>query len=410
MERVVEPGEKLERAHQIAAKARQFETQLSRNLVDRNNEADMLTLALLLGRNAVLIGDAGTAKSEITNRANALIDGNVFSIQLSRDTEASEVLGYFNPKVFKDEGKLVRITAGTLLEANVAVLDEVFEANSILLNALRSAINEKKFYDHGSAYNIPLWSVIGSSNLVPEDPRLAALYDRFLFRGFVQPVGELGKTIELLKAGRAIDLEKTMGAVTTPIINVQEFREFRVLVDQLSDYVLPIENGDVVVKLVEAFTNLRAAGVPMSDRRMVMAQKAVVAAALFDGKNEADVEDLRVLRYLAPETDEQVGKIETVLKSIIPTDRMTIMDLQVAADSIKKILEPGMPVTDDILAHIADGIDTFKIYAQSHGTSNDVREFAKRQLDEIEDKVRASTKPELDDLKIRFDLSGAKRQ
>ncbi len=415
MARVIELGEKVERAHEIASKAREFEKQLSRNLVDRGNEADLLTLALLLGRNAVLIGSAGTAKSEITNKVSKLIDGSVFSIQLSRDTETSEVLGYFDPKVFKDEGKLIRLTDGTLLTADVAVFDEVFEANSILLNALRSAINEKKFYDHGTAYDIPLWSLIGSSNLVPEDPRLAALYDRFLFRGFVQPVGALGKTVELLRAGRSIDLERTNGVNTKPEITVADFKEFRRLVDQVADSVLPLvlpdgTAGEVTSKLVEAFVNLRIAGVELSDRRKVMAQKAVIAAALLDGKSEASMEDLRVLRYLAPETEEQVGDVDSVLRQIIPTDRMTTMDLQVAADSIKRILEPGMPVTEDILEHISEGIETFRTYSASREVSEDVRSFAGTQLRDIESLIRESGKPEFAELKNKYDLTEVQRQ
>ncbi len=432
-------GEKLHRAHQITSKARAFENKLVRNLVDRENEAYLLTLSLLMGRNAVLIGDAGTAKSEITNRVSRLVEGSTFSIQLSRDTEAHEILGHFDPVKFKKEGKLVRSTQGTLLTANIAILDEVFEANSIVLNALRAPILENKFYDHGVAYDIPLWSVLGSSNLVPEDPRLAALYDRFVLRGFVQPVGDLGKTEELLRASRAIDLEKSGSSDTDAAkerrrrlffsrisgsngpetgeyeISVSDFREFRRLSDQLADHVLPItaadgETGEVISAMIETFADLRTVGIEVSDRNKGRAQKAIIAAALLDGKDRAEFGDLRVLRYIVPQRDDQVAEVDAVLRQIIPSQRTTMQEVQVAVDSIKRGLTPGMPLTEDVLENMAEGIETLRELVGIRDYDQQVRSLARRGLDEIEEGLKASDRPEFGSLKQRLNLSDAMRQ
>ena len=397
--------EKLEAAHRIAERASKFEAQLNRNLVGRQDEADLITLALLLGKNAVLIGERGTAKSEITNRIGKLVDGRVFSMQLNRDTESSEVLGYFDPKVFKDEGRLVRNTDGTLLTADIAVLDEVFEANSILLNALRSSLLEKKFPDHGVYYDIKLWSAFGSSNMIPEDPRLDALYDRFLFRGFVQNMGQQGRMMELLQAGREMDLERVGNVDFKHEISIDDFKTFSGLVDQLGNHVLPLrlesgETGEVATKLMEAFH--------ISDRRMMMIQKAVVASALLDGKSMADAGDLRVLRYLAPDTREKAGHVETVLRLLIPTDRRTKQDLQVAADAARNIIEPGVPVTREILDMISETIEQLRLYSRSHTAIPEIRAFAKTHLESIEKLLGESRKPEFEDLKTKFGLDGAK--
>ena len=163
-------------------------------------------------------------------------------------------------------------------------------------------------------YDIKLWSAFGSSNMIPEDPRLDALYDRFLFRGFVQNMGQQGRMMELLQAGREMDLERVGNVDFKHEISIDDFKTFSGLVDQLGNHVLPLrlesgETGEVATKLMEAFSSIEIAGVHISDRRMMMIQKAVVASALLDGKSMADAGDLRFSRYLAPDTREKAGHV-----------------------------------------------------------------------------------------------------
>lgn len=67
-----------------------------------------------------------------------------------------------------------------LLQAEVAFIDEIFKANSAILNTLLTLINERLF-DNGSQRTIvPLLTMVGASNELPESEELDALYDRFL--------------------------------------------------------------------------------------------------------------------------------------------------------------------------------------------------------------------------------------
>ena len=67
-------------------------------------------------------------------------------------------------------------------EANLVFLDEIFKANSAILNSLLTLINERLFYNNGTPVQVPLMSVIGASNEYPEEEEgLEALFDRFLF-------------------------------------------------------------------------------------------------------------------------------------------------------------------------------------------------------------------------------------
>ena len=62
-------------------------------------------------------------------------------------------------------------------------LDEIFKCNDGVLNALLTALNERKYTNEGRTYPIPTISFFAASNEIPnfndpEEKILAALYDR----------------------------------------------------------------------------------------------------------------------------------------------------------------------------------------------------------------------------------------
>jgi MoxR-like ATPase len=60
----------------------------------------------------------------------------------------------------------------------VAFLDEIFKANSAILNSLLTILNERRFDNGKSRQVIPLLAVVAASNELPESEELDALYDR----------------------------------------------------------------------------------------------------------------------------------------------------------------------------------------------------------------------------------------
>ena len=102
-----------------------------------------------------------------------------------------------------ENDEYVRQTNGYLPTAEVAFVDEIFKANSAILNALLTLLNERLFDNGHSRLQVPLLTLIAASNELPESEELDALYDRFLIRRHVGQVSTqaLGR-LALLAAGQ----------------------------------------------------------------------------------------------------------------------------------------------------------------------------------------------------------------
>jgi MoxR-like ATPase len=91
-----------------------------------------------------------------------------------------------------EQDRYERQTAGYLPQASIAFIDEVFKANSAILNALLTLLNERKFDNGAGRQDCPLISAIGATNEVPADEVAEAFFDRFLMRLPVGPVSAEG--------------------------------------------------------------------------------------------------------------------------------------------------------------------------------------------------------------------------
>ena len=150
--------------------------------VGKDEIIDLLGICRIARENAFLLGPPGTAKSAIVRTLSSCIEnGKNFEYLLTRFTEPNEIFGPFDIRKLK-EGELVTNTEGMMPEASLVFLDEIFNANSAILNSLLLALNEKIFRRGKQSIDLPALMFVGASNLLPEDDALAALLDRFLIR------------------------------------------------------------------------------------------------------------------------------------------------------------------------------------------------------------------------------------
>ncbi len=287
---------------QLLERVRRFYELLAEPFVGREEEARAITLAILSREHVILIGEPGTAKSALARRAAELIQARFFKYLLTKYTEPSELFGPLDINALK-EGKYVRITRGKLPEAEIVFLDEVFNANSAILNALLSIMQERVWYDGYTEIRVPLWTLIGASNRVPEEAELEAIYDRFMLRQYTKALPE-NKWSELLEAGWKI--EAGLVPRPEPVLDMD-------MVKKLYDLVFNVNLEPVKQKLLRIYAVLEERGIHLTDRRKTKALKIIAANALLEGRLTANERDLLVLRFIAPRDIDDFDRITVIL-------------------------------------------------------------------------------------------------
>jgi MoxR-like ATPase len=248
--------------------------------VGRSEVVTSLVTAAIAGEHVVLFGPPGTAKSAIANAFTASLGGaSCFSWLLTKFTVPDELFGSISMRGLETDSYR-RVTTGKLPEAEVAFLDEVFKGSSAILNTLLSALNERVIYNDGKAQAIPLRVVVGASNEFPEGPELAALYDRFLVRHWVDYVG----------GGEFVTMLGLNPAPAVPVVTLAELDAARVAASKVK----------VGASVFELLAKLRAVlangGVVVSDRRWKRSIGMLRATAWLAGDPSVSEEHCEVLR------------------------------------------------------------------------------------------------------------------
>ena len=188
--------------------------QLRQAFVAKTEIIDLLVVCVVAGEHLLLLGPPGTAKTALVQRFVNLIDADCFEYLLTKFTEPNELFGPVDIELLTEKKRYRRLTEGMLPDANMIFLDEIFKANSAILNTLLTVMNERVFYngsDNGApglhAHPLPVLSVFGASNELPDDTELQALVDRFAVRALTGNVPE-EHTRAMLDKGWMLERER----------------------------------------------------------------------------------------------------------------------------------------------------------------------------------------------------------
>jgi MoxR-like ATPase len=275
--------------------------ELCERFLEREPVIDGLLCALLSRSHVLVIGPPGTGKSELAHELCGRVSGaRYFQWLLTRFTTPEELFGPVSLRAL-EEDRYTRVTDGKLPRAHIAFLDEVFKASSAILNTLLSLMNERRFHGGDGPGEVPLISIVGAANELPEEDELVALYDRFLLRFDVDYLKEDYLFLRLLT------LEPKPGVATL------DFAELEALQARTQKVRIP---ESVRRDLLELRTLLNSKGVIASDRRYRQSLDLLRARAVLFGRDTCTSEDLTLLAHVLWNEPNERAEVEEALRSL----------------------------------------------------------------------------------------------
>ncbi|WP_027858415.1 AAA family ATPase [Marinobacterium jannaschii] len=290
------------------SKLQQLLLEMQQGLLERETQTKLILLAALAGEHVLLLGPPGTAKSELAKRLkNIFVEANYFERLLTRFSVPEELFGPLSIRAL-EEDRYNRLTSGYLPEASVAFIDEIFKANSAILNSLLTLLNERQFDNGNRRHEVPLISVIAASNELPEGEELTALYDRFMLRSFVEPVSDNAFRSLLCLENDGCDPDLAS----------------RLRVDDLSEVQTlsaKVKLSSSVLALCEVFRKyLIQESIYVSDRRWRKIIKLLQVSAFTNNQTEVSVYDAWLLPHCLWGTPDQLEGLIKLYKTNIAID------------------------------------------------------------------------------------------
>ena len=292
---------------------------LNTNLLEREVPIEMALLALLCRAHLLLLGPPGTAKSLLVREVCERVHGaTYFERLLTRFSTPEEIFGPLSLSALEQD-QYRRVTAGTLVEAHIAFVDEIFKANSAILNSLLTLINERVYHEAGQVLPVPLLSIFGASNETPEDDSLGALYDRFLLRVTVPYLADDDSMRKLLALqpstpGASITLKDLQAA--------QKQVQSLPLSDDAREAIIAIKHG------------LEEEGIAASDRRWKACATLVRAKAYLEGEQQTSSDHCEILIHALWAEPSQIRVVERVVSKVANPLNLEAVELEDAAKDL----------------------------------------------------------------------------
>lgn len=326
---------------------------LNHGLVERKAAIKLVLLTVLAGENIVLVGPPGTGKSLIARRmAQALGDtknGGYFEYLLTKFSTPEEIFGPLSISELKAD-RFRRNTAGYLPSVELAFMDEVFKASSSILNALLTILNERIYHNGAEAQHVSLRTLIAASNELPTgQEELAALYDRFLLRCFVDYVGADGLSA-LMTAPTTVPPPSRAVAITHDDIQRIEQAARSVTLPTMVQQALK----QIWQAHREAFKEDRRE--QLSDRRLMKCLHLLRVSALTNGREEVDLSDVLLLKDCLWNHPDNIAKVRDLVLGALRrhSSAVPVSAASLPVDEVP--VETPAPVSAS--ANILSGADT----------------------------------------------------
>ena len=314
----------------LNAKMRARMEEVRAQVAERDDLIEVIAIALLTRKNVFILGDTGQAKSYAVNLfregitgarqferlmskqtdeealfgrldLSSLIPGGVPDEVLSRDSRyqatqrkldacladrrdtralVEEMEQYRKALSALHSGAPRTIIRGKIPDSHICFLDEIFKASDGILNALLTALNERRYTNEGTTIDIPTISFFSASNEIPnfaspEEKILKPLYDRFELKVVTEYVESRDARLAVLKNKQRQQGQSTPAAAMISLDELEEMQED----------VRRITVPDSVNELMDdVLCELRGKNIHISDRKYFGYAPIAQAKAWLEGR------------------------------------------------------------------------------------------------------------------------------
>ena len=301
---------------------------ISKHVIGRDLVVRQTFIALLTGEHQLLISRTGMAKSLLARQIFACFeDAQVFEKQLTKDTMPENLFGAYDIEAMK-KGKMIHNVEGSIVLSHFAFLDEIFDANDMLLRSLLSLLNEKQLVNGEQIVNATLHTAIAAANYVRYTDVLEAVIDRFVYKSSIPENKDLYFQYSVDQI-----YQQQFGKVATPQrrLSMGELSYAKKVIQSnqvaIPGYILFLKNY-ILKKYIEETraTHSDRKDFTISDRKSVKMQDTLRAVAFLDGREEVSEQDLDSLYFAVctlgrEEEIARLSKITTAARNYFRQDR-----------------------------------------------------------------------------------------
>jgi MoxR-like ATPase len=358
----------------IVNKFQTVQSHMNNVVFERENEIELMLTAIIARQHVFLLGLPGVAKSYlIRSFLECMDDAKYFDKLFTAFTSFEEVFGPLSLQGLKQDKFEYKID-NFAADSHFMFADEVFKANSPILNSLLTLMEERQFTNGVNVLKAPLVSMFAASNELPRDESLKAMYDRFTVRLVIQPLFNSDSFIKMLTA-QPVSAPKVLS-----LVDLEEANK--------------LSKAVKVEGCLEEFANLRrqvqvdlADTVYVSDRRWKACLNFLKAYVWLNGRDQVTPDDFMALQNCLWEKPEQSMQIAGVLAEYVSP---FVNEVQACYNEAAELMAEATKNRNnmDMLAGIFSRLKE-----------------SKKKVEQIRSGVSDAHKPHVEKVAVKFDVA-----
>lgn len=372
------------------------EAWLNTQFFERREVIHGLWLALIARQHVVLLGPPGAAKTALAELFAKVVSLKYWSTLLTRFSTPEELFGPLSLKGL-DQDAYRRIGTGRLPDAEVALVDEIFKANSAILNTMLPVMNERVWFNDGQRLPLPLQLMIGASNEMPETEELNALWDRFALRyevNYIQDPQSWDEWMTTMADPASVQSAVPMTVDVSEIVFLQ-------------DLVEKVDARPIIPTLGALKNVLAQEGIRLSDRRWGVAIRLIRAEAVLNGRDVATADDVRAVTGALWDTLEQQTTVSRVVLGLVAPNELEALSLRDDAHELLRAVAEAPSDKEKVEKAQEAGIGLKRLHNQATRLLSDAKKsgYATNVIQEIADEISERQRNVLREV-LEIDMGG----